>query len=58
MNKLIALTFAIVLGCSIGCGGDGVPPSAAAPTTTPEQDMKKIEQAMESKQIDPATYGK
>jgi len=58
MKKLAVLAFAIVLGVSIGCGGEGVPSSAAAPTAAPEQEMQKIEKAMESKQIDPATYGK
>ncbi len=59
MKKLTILAFAIVLGSSIGCGGSGdVSPSAAAPASTPEQEMKSIENAVESGKIDPSTYGK
>ena len=58
MKKLIALAFSIVLVSSIGCGGGGVDPSAAAPATTPEEDTAGIEKAMESGEIDPGTYGK
>ncbi|HUG66754.1 MAG TPA: hypothetical protein VMM76_03315 [Pirellulaceae bacterium] len=58
MKKLIALAFAILLGSSIGCGGQGIDPSAAVPETTPEQDMSELKKGMESGEIDPATYGK
>lgn len=59
MKKLTVLAFAILLGSAIGCGNEGnVAPSAAAPVTSPEQDMAGIEKEMESKDIDPATYGK
>jgi len=58
MKKLTVLAFAILLGSSIGCGGQGVSPSAATPPKTPEQDMETIEKAAESGTIDPKTYGK
>ncbi len=57
MKKLTMLAFAIVLGRSIGCGGGGVPPSAAVPATTPEQTTTELEKAAESGEMDPATYG-
>ncbi|MDA1052932.1 MAG: hypothetical protein O3C40_20970 [Planctomycetota bacterium] len=58
MKKLLALAFTMFLVGPIGCGGGGTSPSAAAPATTPEQTTAEIEKAMESKEIDPATYGK
>ena len=58
MKKLTVLAFAILLGTSIGCGSQGVSPSAATPPKTPEQDMQAIEKAAESGEIDPGTYGK
>lgn len=58
MKTFIALAFATLLGVTTGCGGGDVDTSAAAPATTPEQTTTEIEQAMESGEIDPATYGK
>ena len=58
MNKLTTLAFATLLGISVGCGGQGVDPSVAAPAKTPEQNTAEIEKAMESGKINPATYGK
>lgn len=58
MKKLTALAFAILFGITVGCGGEGVSPSAGAPPKTPEQDMQTIEKAAESGKIDPGTYGK
>ena len=60
MKKLIVLARLIVPVSlfTIGCGGDGVDPSAAAPETTPEETTAEIEKAMESGEIDPSSYGK
>ena len=57
MKKLITLAFSIVLVSSIGCGGGGVDPSAAAPVPAPEETTTEIEKGVESGEIDPATYG-
>ncbi len=58
MKKLTALAFAILFGITVGCGGQGVNPSAAAPPQTPEQEIQSIEKAAESGKMDPETYGK
>jgi hypothetical protein len=57
MKNLATLAFAILLGSLVGCSR-GIDPSAATPPTTPEQETATIEKAMESGEIDPATYGK
>ena len=58
MKRLFVLASAILLASSIGCGSQGVDPSAAAPAPTPEDTTSEIEEAMGSGEIDPSSYGK
>lgn len=56
MKTCTVLVFSVLLTFAGGCGG--VDSSQATPKVAPEETMKELEQAAESGEIDPATYGK
>lgn len=56
MKKVLAVAL-LSAGFAVGCGPT-YDESESAPVPTEEQTGQEIEKAMESGEIDPATYGK
>ena len=58
MKKFILVAVMMLFGSCLGCGPGATDTSGSTPPQTEEEVTQEIEKAVESGEIDPATYGK
>ena len=58
MKKSVFVAVMVLFGSCLGCGPGATDTSGNPPPQTEEDVTQEIEKAIESGEIDPATYGK